>query len=129
LEGGLKPGRVYDKLGYLAGAVLLSLRNTEISSLPAIQPPIFYYWMEIKLGRSAVSKQGNLNQLTEREHQILLLIARGWNNIQIADTLNLSVRTIKFHTGNIYSKLGVKSRSEAIVWAWEHAEVQKSAEV
>ncbi len=75
-----------------------------------------------------MTKHNNLTQFTEREHQILLLIARGWNNNQIAGKLNLSVRTIKFHTGNIYSKLGVKSRSEAIVWAWEHAEVQSSTE-
>lgn len=67
-------------------------------------------------------------QLTEREHEVLLLIARGSSNIQIANKLNLSLRTIKYHTGNIYSKLGVRSRSEAIVWAWEHAEVQKSPE-
>lgn len=73
-----------------------------------------------------MSRRSGLNQLTEREHQILLLVARGRNNKQIADTLHLSVRTIKFHTGNIYSKLGVKSRSEAIVWAWEHVEVRKS---
>jgi DNA-binding NarL/FixJ family response regulator len=77
-------------------------------------------------GRNDMSRQCYLNQLTEREHQILLLIAMGWNNIRIADKLNLSVRTIKFHTGNVYSKLGVKSRSEAIVWAWENAEVHNS---
>jgi DNA-binding NarL/FixJ family response regulator len=76
-----------------------------------------------------VGKQRCLNQLTEREHQVLLLIALGWNNIRIADNLNLSVRTIKFHTGNVYSKLGVKSRSEAIVWAWEHAEVQHPTDI
>jgi LuxR family maltose regulon positive regulatory protein len=55
--------------------------------------------------------------LSERECEVLRLLAEGLSNQQIAGRLYLSVRTIKFHTGNIYSKLGVKRRTEAIAQA------------
>jgi DNA-binding NarL/FixJ family response regulator len=80
------------------------------------------------MGGNGVSRTGYPNRLTEREHEILLLIAGGWNNARIAGKLSLSLRTIKFHTGNIYSKLGVTSRSEAIVWVWAHGEAQNPPE-
>lgn len=66
------------------------------------------------------------NRLTDRELEILHLLAEGWNNKQIADKLNLTIRTVKFHTGNIYIRIEVKSRSEAIVWAWKHNETKKT---
>ncbi|HVP21479.1 MAG TPA: LuxR C-terminal-related transcriptional regulator [Anaerolineaceae bacterium] len=52
--------------------------------------------------------------LSEREEEVLALLAEGLSNQEIATKLYLSLRTIKFHTGNIYNKLGVKSRSEAV---------------
>jgi LuxR family transcriptional regulator, maltose regulon positive regulatory protein len=55
--------------------------------------------------------------LSERECEVLGLLAEGLSNQQIAGRLYLSIRTVKFHTGNIYSKLGVKSRTEAIAQA------------
>lgn len=53
--------------------------------------------------------------LTERELEIIRLLARGWSNKEIAAELSIPTRTIKFHTANIYSKLRVKRRAEAIV--------------
>jgi LuxR family maltose regulon positive regulatory protein len=55
--------------------------------------------------------------LSERECEVLRLLAEGLSNRQIAGRLYLSIRTVKFHTGNIYSKLGVKRRTEAIAQA------------
>ena len=66
--------------------------------------------------------------LTDREIEILHLLAEGWCNKQIADKLHITIRTVKFHTSNIYTKLGVSSRSEAIAWAWKHHEIQISLE-
>jgi DNA-binding NarL/FixJ family response regulator len=57
-------------------------------------------------------------ELTERENEILDLLAEGMSNKEIADQLCLTMRTVKFHTGNIYTKLDVASRAEAIAWAW-----------
>ena len=58
--------------------------------------------------------------LTEKQIEILKMLAQGQTNNQIAQVLNISVRTVKYHTTNIYSKIGVYSRSEAIAWAWKN---------
>jgi len=52
--------------------------------------------------------------LSSRELEVLLSISHGLSNKEIADKLFVSLNTIKTHTANIYSKLGVKSRTQAI---------------
>lgn len=69
-------------------------------------------------------RQTQINELTGRELEVLRLIAQGWSNRQIAEYLQVEIRTVKYHTTNIYSKLGAKSRSEAIAWAWKHSITQ-----
>lgn len=55
--------------------------------------------------------------LTSREHEILQQVAQGARNIDIAQTLHLSERTIKAHLTSIYNRLGVESRAEAVAAA------------
>lgn len=55
-----------------------------------------------------------LEALTEREQQILVLIAGGASNRKVSDAIFVSENTVKFHLKNIYSKLGVRSRAQAI---------------
>ena len=55
--------------------------------------------------------------LTKREMEVLKLAAKGMSNAEIADTLYLSIRTVQAHLRAIFNKLGVGSRSEAIVYA------------
>lgn len=52
--------------------------------------------------------------LTERENQVLQLLARGLANKQIAAALSISEHTVKFHITSIYTKLGVTNRAEAV---------------
>lgn len=56
--------------------------------------------------------------LTEREVQILKLIAEGENNVDIAGALNITERTVKGHVSNILSKLHLRDRTQAAVLAW-----------
>lgn len=56
-------------------------------------------------------------QLTTREFQVLKLAATGLSNKDIAGTLGIGVRTVKGHFINIFSKSGVSSRTEAVLWA------------
>lgn len=58
--------------------------------------------------------------LTERESEVLHLMANGLANSQIADTLAIAEGTVKNHLVNIYQKLGVHSRAEAVAWVWQH---------
>lgn len=55
--------------------------------------------------------------LTEREEEVLKMLSEGWTNMRIANALFVSERTVRFHLSNIYEKLGVSSRAEAIAWA------------
>jgi len=57
--------------------------------------------------------------LTEREIEVLALVAEGLPNKQIAYRLQVAERTVQFHVSNILQKLGVASRVEAAVWAKE----------
>jgi DNA-binding NarL/FixJ family response regulator len=58
-------------------------------------------------------------ELTEREHTVLSLIAQGVNNSEIANRLNVSVKTVRNHVSNIFSKLQVVDRAQAIIRARE----------
>jgi DNA-binding NarL/FixJ family response regulator len=54
------------------------------------------------------------NPLTEREREVLQLVAEGLANKQVALSLNISEHTVKFHLSSLYAKLGVTSRTEAV---------------
>jgi NarL family two-component system response regulator LiaR len=56
-------------------------------------------------------------KLTDRELEVLVLLAEGLTNQQTALKLTISTSTLKFHMNNIYQKLGVQTRSEALVLA------------
>jgi NarL family two-component system response regulator LiaR len=61
-----------------------------------------------------------LYDLTEREMEVLNLVVQGYSNQQIADTLVISLATVKAHISSILSKLQVSSRAEAIAYAIKH---------
>lgn len=56
-------------------------------------------------------------QLTDREKEVLIHIAKGDDNSQIAKYMNVSIHTAKIHIRNIFQKLDVKDRTEAVVKA------------
>jgi DNA-binding NarL/FixJ family response regulator len=60
------------------------------------------------------------NHLTERETEVLGLIANGFSNAEIGKVLAISPHTVKSHVMNIFGKLGVKGRTQAAVWAVRH---------
>ena len=64
-------------------------------------------------------KQSLVDPLSERELEILTLIASGLKNKEIAEQLFISLNTVHYHTKNIYSKLDVNKRTLAVVKAKE----------
>ncbi|MEO7398096.1 MAG: response regulator transcription factor [Ilumatobacteraceae bacterium] len=65
-----------------------------------------------------------LGRLTEREHEILLLLTGGKSNAELAAHLFLGEGTIKTHVSNILSKLGLRDRVQAVVFAYESGLVE-----
>ncbi len=63
--------------------------------------------------------------LTDREHEVLLLLARGMTNGEIAAELILGEATIKTYVSNILSKLQLRDRIQAVVFAYEHHLVER----
>ena len=61
-----------------------------------------------------------MDELTEREHDVLLLMARGATNAEIAERLYVSEATVKTHVGKVFMKLGARDRAAAIVYAYDH---------
>jgi len=69
------------------------------------------------LTRSLASPRKTATVLTPREREILILVARGKSNRDVADTLVISERTARTHVSNVLSKLGLASRTQAALWA------------
>lgn len=64
------------------------------------------------------------DQLTEREMEVLLMLAQGKTNQEIADELFISLKTVKVHVSNILGKLEVQDRTQAVIYAFKHGLVK-----
>jgi DNA-binding NarL/FixJ family response regulator len=60
-----------------------------------------------------------LTELTEREHEVLALVARGLSNAELAGTLHVSLPTVKTHVSRILTKLGARDRTQLVVIAYQ----------
>ena len=122
----------------LAFAAALSKSQTSPDQCPGLSQPISQYAvypvinqdgklastvaLEIDPPQSLpASKDAPVQtDLTEREVEVLRLVAAGSTNLEISDILCISPHTVKSHVVHIFNKLGVKDRTEAAVWAVRH---------
>ena len=72
---------------------------------------------ELISDQKQIANQTLITPLTQREHEILILIAQGLSNRQVAERLFIEVSTVKRHVNNCYGKLQVTSRTQAIIKA------------
>jgi NarL family two-component system response regulator LiaR len=68
----------------------------------------------------SVRRLSGWGDLTEREREVVALLAEGLTNAQIAERLVVSLATAKFHVGGVLAKLGVSNRAEAVTLYWQH---------
>lgn len=86
-----------------------------------VLPPEWATKALLALARGEVGeKRPSFAILTDREQDVLRLLAQGMTNKDIAQALFLSVRTIEAHLRHIFNKLDVQSRTEAVLWAVTH---------
>ncbi len=100
---------------------------------PAITGKVIEQYQRLHPENNQQSTQ--LSSLTTREHEVLVLLAQGLVNREIADHLFVSEATVKTHISHIFNKLDTRDRAAAIVFAYNHgvvsprspATIQKSA--
>jgi DNA-binding NarL/FixJ family response regulator len=88
---------------------------------PAVAPRLLERYRRVVA--PAARDASRLDLLTEREHDVLRLMARGATNAEIGATLFVAEATVKTHVGSIFGKLGVRDRAAAIVFAYDHGVV------
>ena len=108
-----------------AGYLLKNVRGRElIDAIRAVyagesvlHPAITRKVLESFIPAGKPAERRMAEPLSEREMEVLKLAGRGMSNRDIAEELSLSVRTVQAHLGNIFNKLGVGSRTEAVLYA------------
>jgi DNA-binding NarL/FixJ family response regulator len=88
---------------------------------PAVAPRVLEHYR--RLVAPAAREAARLELLTDREHDVLRLMARGASNAEIAAGLFVAEATVKTHVGSIFTKLSVRDRAAAIVFAYDHGVV------
>ncbi len=108
---------------FAAGAVAYVLKRAEPDDLASAMRQVFqrslYLASDQPAARTAEPSTETVG-LTRREREILLLIAEGRTNKQVAKMLWVTEQTVKFHLANIFRKLDVSNRTQASRWAYAH---------
>lgn len=108
------------KIG-IDGYILANIESEDIGyAVKQLSKDKKYY--DAELIESYISKDKNecMEDLTKREREILICIAQGKSNIEISKELYITEHTVKKHTSNIFSKLNLKDRMQAALYAYNN---------
>jgi DNA-binding NarL/FixJ family response regulator len=83
---------------------------------PSVTVRLLKTFADAPAGRPAIQP---ISPVTAREEEVLLAVARGLTNVEIADALHVSLSTVKTHLASLMAKLGARNRVEIAMWAYE----------
>lgn len=107
----------------VAGYLLKTASARElVDAVRAVADGVFVLDKAVSLRLTRRGRRGvpDTATLTRRESDVLSLLARGRSNKQVASELGLGLRTVEGHVSSVLAKLGVSSRTEAVLYALEH---------
>lgn len=113
----LEAGAVGYQLKEVAGGELVECVRSAARGESRLHPRVAAGLLRTLRGES---RPDPLAHLSVREREVLMLIAQGLSNLQIAERLGIGEATVKTHVGNLLSKLELSDRTQAAVWAWRH---------
>ncbi|ROP65286.1 response regulator transcription factor [Curtobacterium sp. PhB115] len=127
--GGLRAGASGFLLKDVSSAQLLDAIRSVAAGEAAVSPRVTRRMLELfgaELPDDTAPDHDPLEPLTPRERDVLLAIARGLSNPEIAAHLVTSESTVKTHVGRVLAKLGLRDRVHAVIFAYEHGLVRQS---
>lgn len=103
----------------MSGGELLGAIRRVLSGEVVIHPAITRSMLDL-IKRTRQASPAPYAVLSQRELDVLRTLARGASNARLAESLSISVKTVKTHVGSILAKLGLSDRTEAVAFAWRH---------
>ncbi|MGW6390471.1 response regulator [Streptomyces sp. NPDC055103] len=100
----------------LLAQAVRSASGGEALIAPSVTVRLLQAFADLPAGRPVVQP---VSPVTAREEQVLLAVARGLTNTEIADALHISLSTVKTHLASLMAKLGARNRVEIAMWAYE----------
>ncbi|MGA9275335.1 response regulator [Ilumatobacter sp.] len=120
VHGALKAGARGFLLKDAGPELLVQAINAAASGDALIAPSVTARLLENFADASSSSRPAQpIDPLTDREEQVVLTVARGLTNVEIAAELHISLSTVKSHLASLMSKLGARNRVEIAMWAYE----------
>jgi DNA-binding NarL/FixJ family response regulator len=125
VHGALKAGARGFLLKDAGPALLVQAINAAADGDALIAPNVTVRLLETFANRASSRPAQPIEPLTDREEQVLLSVARGHTNGEVAAELYISLSTVKTHLGSLLRKLGARNRVEIAMWAYETGRVQR----
>lgn len=100
----------------LLAQAVRSASDGEALIAPSVTVRLLHAFADLPAGRPVAQP---VSPVTAREEQVLLAVARGLTNTEIADALHISLSTVKTHLASLMAKLGARNRVEIAMWAYE----------
>jgi DNA-binding NarL/FixJ family response regulator len=108
----------------LVAAIRAVARGDAVVAPSVTRRLIDAYAHRLPSGAASLDAQPEVAALTPREREVLVAVAKGWTNAEIAERLVLAETTVKTHVGRILAKLDLRDRVHAVIFAYEHGLVR-----